>query len=726
MSQSAIWSAVFSPVTASVSAAIAVGDVLTRLPGSNGGYVLATTANLVTGLRSRCVAITAHGGGVGVVLAVSQGEIDANRTGLGAGVATILTVSAAGRLQRDGSGTVVGWCDVDGNAMLNFIAGDLLTIVTGQSAYGVFDVRNFGAAQTNVGAAVLAALQACKLSYGGTVFIPGLATGFWTWVTNVVMDMGITTAPALTMLKGDGAAVRLALTDTAEHACLISNSNEGQVHVSDLVFTGNPSGGTSADCASALALMTGAIDCEVARCSFWGVRVNAAGQGVLRLSGRNTFVHDVDFHGCGSFGANSGLISLYMDTARIEGCHFTALSTFRGTVYARGGGVSLILVHAQAGDSGFHGLGYTEIARCYITETAVTTAQIWCKPLEQPGLDVIVVRGCTISVPVSAPSVLVQTGDSGAGAGFGTNLLRIVDSSFSGSRGAVIADVQTLGHLKMERVRTQQDNKIIRIRDSVGLVEIEDCGALGIETSLGLPTKGFLRVKGEQAELPSNISGLDAWWKAEAGVSVVSGTVTTVADQSTNGRTLTTVAGKEPTFNSADAAFGGYPSIQFDGVDDYLRASAFSLGRFTVFMVATGLTAAGSIFWAQGTFTYLYGGDPGIRVDTRDGAGASAWNNGSWGAFGATPRTVAVTFDGTHAGHVGHINGVQAFLTDTASNSNPGTGTVSQAFTLGADGAGAFPGAFKFAECIIYGRALSAAERGRVETYLRVKYGHYS
>lgn len=109
----------FSVVQSGTASTGSAGDVL--LPSADDGlYVLATAANRGT-RRSTGIALSSYIAG-GVVEIQQEGEVSATISGLGAGAATYVRVSAAGALERaaspDVSDDVVGWCETDGTLHL--------------------------------------------------------------------------------------------------------------------------------------------------------------------------------------------------------------------------------------------------------------------------------------------------------------------------------------------------------------------------------------------------------------------------------------------------------------------------------------------------------------------------------------------------------------------------------------------------------------------------------
>lgn len=100
---------------------VAVGKVLCFTNAATDRFVVATTANLSTyGQNPSCIALTA-GDNTNVEVEVQQvGFVPNSITGLGAGAAGDVCVSALGVLARGSSPVVVGKCDAEGNAHINF------------------------------------------------------------------------------------------------------------------------------------------------------------------------------------------------------------------------------------------------------------------------------------------------------------------------------------------------------------------------------------------------------------------------------------------------------------------------------------------------------------------------------------------------------------------------------------------------------------------------------
>ena len=207
------------------------------------------------------------------------------------------------------------------------------------------------------------------------------------------------------------------------------------------------------------------------------------------------------------------------------------------------------------------------------------------------------------------------------------------------------------------------------------------------------------------SSLRSFVRGLapDAWYQFGTGITVVGAGVDTWADQSGNARDLLQATDtNRPTLN-ADG------SITFDGADNYLKASAFTLNQpETVYLLVNPVTWAdnATLFDGNGADTgALYQTTATPRVDLYAGATAAANTNLVLGAYAA----VAGIFNG--ASSVMQVN-----------NTTPTTGNAGAAnmggFTLGAGAAPANYANIQVKEVIIFAAAHDASTRARVIRYL--------
>ena len=96
-----------------------------------------------------------------------------------------------------------------------------------------------------------------------------------------------------------------------------------------------------------------------------------------------------------------------------------------------------------------------------------------------------------------------------------------------------------------------------------------------------LPKNQMLRRHQASAPFsPTDIAGLGLWLKADAGVTVSGGFVTTWADQSGNGNNASiATAGEEPTFISSFS--NAKPAIEFDGQGQIMQITSASSLNFT-------------------------------------------------------------------------------------------------------------------------------------------------
>jgi hypothetical protein len=230
-------------------------------------------------------------------------------------------------------------------------------------------------------------------------------------------------------------------------------------------------------------------------------------------------------------------------------------------------------------------------------------------------------------------------------------------------------------------------------------------------------------------------SALQVWYRSDLGIVLNGGTVAQWVDQSGNNdparNLVNATASQQPLYIASDPAFGGKPSLQFDGVNDWLHTGNYlGDGAYTVFEVCTGLTTAGSYFWMRGNGRDYLRGDTNIvssstHVDMRGGTGHSNWNhtNPTWGVFSGV-KTLRVEFDGTHVGHKGFLNnGPNEFTVSVIAN-DPGT-LQSNTFTvLGANFSGSSNAGNKVAEFLMV-TGVDSSKNQQCEQYLRSRYGHY-
>lgn len=225
---------------------------------------------------------------------------------------------------------------------------------------------------------------------------------------------------------------------------------------------------------------------------------------------------------------------------------------------------------------------------------------------------------------------------------------------------------------------------------------------------------------------PNSTPGVLIWYRSDT-ATVTGGVVDALIDKTATGINATSSGTARPTYNATDAAYGGKPSLTFDGVDDTLLASGVNYSNHTVFMVARSAGAAGykpfyrrvgaasnDIDYCSHRTDALFARNNALVASYKTDPGAS------WGVT-AAPITIRVQYDGTHAGHVLRKNGTAVTLTSATAN-DPGT-LANGNLRIMSD-ASTWTGG-TFVEMIVFSRVLTASECEDVEAYLRARYGHY-
>ena len=217
---------------------------------------------------------------------------------------------------------------------------------------------------------------------------------------------------------------------------------------------------------------------------------------------------------------------------------------------------------------------------------------------------------------------------------------------------------------------------------------------------------------------PSDIPGLLIWLKADSGVQVAAGEVTSWNDQSGNGNNFIaqTVSLQPKYFGSS--SLNGMPFVNFDGSDNLRSLSNFNLGNTTIFVVASQNSGEldysriadhgyNTGFWIGRTGTSVGGGF--IETNAPFGNFKSVSNN--------QPFILSYTRNGASTAY--HFNSIP-FTAPTRTTSSQVT--TSNKIFLGSTIISDNFGKKNIYEFIIFQGALSSSDRILVESYLIDKY----
>lgn len=211
---------------------------------------------------------------------------------------------------------------------------------------------------------------------------------------------------------------------------------------------------------------------------------------------------------------------------------------------------------------------------------------------------------------------------------------------------------------------------------------------------------------------PGSVSGLALWFKADAGTSTTTNgaAISQWNDQSGNARHVAQATGaNQPTYQ--ENVVNGRPVVRFDGTNDYLEATGFTLTQpNTMFVVAKPANVASNgknvVDGVTTRNAVTIGTTPKIGLN----AGSDVNSTLDWTvAF----QLVTAVFNG--ASSLVRRNGVASAAV------NPGTAS------LAGIRIGTFNGSLAMwngdvAEVLVYNAALSTVDRDAVESHLTSKY----
>lgn len=227
--------------------------------------------------------------------------------------------------------------------------------------------------------------------------------------------------------------------------------------------------------------------------------------------------------------------------------------------------------------------------------------------------------------------------------------------------------------------------------------------------------------------LPGDISGLQAWYRVDQGLTTSAGAVSGWADSSTNSRNMSQGSSSLRPLLAYDAAYG-FPVVDFTSSTRWLTAGSSggpihdnTDGLTTICMIQT--RAASGVVASQFNYnTNLRQWRTGpVTLDVQQAPG------GSWNPATASPFTGLTT----NQWHV--LSGVwapggkaQTYINGTwvaeAATAVSSIATSDVSFLMGGDGGGGNPLNGMVSEVLLFNRALTAMERQGVEEYLEQKY----
>lgn len=227
--------------------------------------------------------------------------------------------------------------------------------------------------------------------------------------------------------------------------------------------------------------------------------------------------------------------------------------------------------------------------------------------------------------------------------------------------------------------------------------------------------------------VPPLIPGCVAWYRADLGVAVNSGTsnVTGWNDQSgTNdaNKNLATASGTQPTINLADANYNGQPTINFVK----LSSTYMKCGTWTTAVSQPNTWIVVGHTSASGSDAAMDGNDPAGGQNVGRGSGTiwiSATTGLQWSNSWGSPAATFAEFNDIGVNHHSKI-----YFNDFTNAKTTGvTGSVGQtSLTVASSNAALGPNYFwdgPIAEIIGYSGLLSSTSKAQLRSYLRGRYG---
>lgn len=216
---------------------------------------------------------------------------------------------------------------------------------------------------------------------------------------------------------------------------------------------------------------------------------------------------------------------------------------------------------------------------------------------------------------------------------------------------------------------------------------------------------------------PLNLSSLACWYDFSQGITLNGSTVSQANDLSGNSRHLSQgTANKQPLY--VTGAVNGYSAIRFDGSNDLMKSTSFTLsGAITVVMIMkyVAYTVNGYVFNGLAENQYLVGYQ-------HPSSGSARMFNGSFGPYVSagigTYRLIVAVFNG--ASSEMYLNGVASGL-----GLNPGTSGSATGITLGGAYSDVLFSNVEVAELFVMSSAAGTAARQNIETYANNKYRLY-
>lgn len=222
---------------------------------------------------------------------------------------------------------------------------------------------------------------------------------------------------------------------------------------------------------------------------------------------------------------------------------------------------------------------------------------------------------------------------------------------------------------------------------------------------------------------PRALPDLAAWYRADLGVTEVSGSVSAWADQSGNGRHVVQgVAARQPTFIASVSALGGRPALSFNGDDILVTAAPFALPRASTIMHVVGSIALRGCIVEHRTGSSLgfYTFATGFNANSWDAN--TIWDRQSPPTTWCQPNTHNVTrYRHTISVPESWTNGVLQSM--TTGGTHPAASSPSLDLSIGARIDLTTFHSGQIAEVAIWSRALSDDEIARLHAYLSARYG---